>query len=306
MAVTAQDVFSIAMDLIDERLDTGLLSESDTISYKVKTPGLLTLLQAELIKQGDIYSSYEMSNYPVTNLLGYNSEFDIRTFEGTEFTRECAGSAKSYYFEVDDDATVYIEDFTAGWNTLATINAAPTSSGFTSYSGIVTPTAGATRSRIRFGGSYYYRTVNRALFGVPFASAGDVPVYQPWVKKQMPSDFKSVNEIIEEKCQSYSQSSAYKWEGRRDLYMDYYFEGKLRIVYRPVPSVVTLMTDTLQVDDVTARTIMPYGLAAHLLLTENADSAAFFNQRYEELKVAASKQPPSSSEMIVNLYGGFG
>ena len=307
MTVTANDVFEITMDLIDERLDQGTLSEDDTISYLVKTPGLLTLLQAELIKQGDQFSSYEISNYPVPNLLGQNAHFNVIPFEGAELIFDCAGSVKAYYFEVDKAATVYIEDFNGGWNILATVSAVPTSSGFTSYSGVVTPSSGATRSRIRFVGSYYYRTVNRALYGVPFASAEDVPVYQPWVKKQMPDDFKSVVEVIEAYPTTYYQTgAAYKWEGRRDFYMNYNFDGKIRIIYRPVPGIISAMVDELQVDDVTARTIMPYGLAAHLLLTENADSASFFNQRYEDLKFDASKMPPNASEQIENVYGGFG
>jgi hypothetical protein len=307
MAITAQDVFNITMDLIDERQDDGMLSTADTVSYLVKTPGLLTLLQAELIKQGDIYSTYEISNYPVPNLLGERSNFDVRPFEGTELTYECAGSAKAYYFEVDNDAAVYVEDYNGSWNTLSTITTAPNTSGFTAYKGVVTPSSGATRSRLRFTGSYYYRNTNRALFGVAFASAGDVPVYQHWVKNTMPADFKSVNEIINEYCDgNYIQSSGYKWEGRRDLYVDYYYKGKIRIVYRPVPGTIAAITDSMQVDDVTARTIIPYGLAAHLLLTENADSAGFFQQRYDELKAIASKMPPAASEMIENMYGGFG
>ncbi|OMF38774.1 hypothetical protein BK133_00795 [Paenibacillus sp. FSL H8-0548] len=306
MATTAQEVFGIAMDLIDERLDTGLLSESDTVSYKVKTPGLLTILQSELIKQGDLFKTYEIANKPITNLLGYTSELDIMEFTGTEFIRECIGSAKAYYFEVDRVGTVYVEDYNGAWNTLATITTTNTPNGFTAYKGVVTPSSGATKSRLRFTGSYYYKTINRALFDIPFALAADVPDYRPWVKKQMPNDFKSVNEIVEEfPNRQYANPANYKWEGKRDLYMNYYFEGNIRVVYRPIPSIVAAMTDTLQVDDVTARTIIPYGLGAHLLLTENADVAGFLQQRYEELKAEASKSPPTASETINNVYGGF-
>lgn len=306
MATTAQEVFGLAMDLIDERLDTGLLSESDTVSYKVKTPGLLTILQSELIKQGDLFSTYEIANKPLTNMLGYTSEFDIMEFTGTEIIRECIGSAKSYYFEVDRVGTVYVEDYNGAWNTLATITTTNTPNGFTAYKGLVTSSSGATKSRLRFTGSYYYKTVNRALFAAPFALAADVPDYRPWVKKQMPADFKSVNEIVEEfPDRQYANLSNYKWEGKRDLYINYYFIGNVRVVYRPIPNIVTALTDSMQVDDVTARTILPYGLGAHLLLTENADVAGFLQQRYEELKASASKNPPSASEMINNVYGGF-
>jgi hypothetical protein len=305
VATTAQQVFDWTMDLIDERLNTGLISASDTISYNVKSPGILTLLQTELIKQGDVYSTYSISNYPVNNLLGQRSNFDIRPFEGTELTFVADGSAKAYYFEVDDDATVYVEDFNGAWNTLQTVNAAPTASGFTAYKGIVTPSSGAYKSRLRFGGTYYYRTVNRALFGVSFASASDVPDYRAWILKQMPSDFKSVDEIIQESVDEYAINASYKWEGKRDLYMDYYFQGNLRIVYRPIPAVITALSDTLVLDDVTARMVLPFGLAAHLMLEENAATASYFNQRYEELKRQATKGPPSPTEKITDLYGGL-
>ena len=305
LATTAQQVFDWTMDLIDERLDSGLISVSDTISYNVKTPGILTLLQTELIKQGDLFSTYSISYYPVNNLLGMRSNFDIRPFEGTELTFEANGSAKAYYFEVDDDATVYVEDYTSGWNTLQTVTATPTASGFTAYKGIVTPTNGATKSRLRFAGTYYYRTVNRALFGVSFASGSDVPDYRAWILKQMPSDFKSVNEVIQEIVDEYAVNASYKWEGKRDLYLDYYFQGNLRIVYRPIPSVITALSNTLLLDDVTCRMVLPYGLAAHLMLDENSAMASYFNSRYEELKRQATKGPPAPTEKITELYGGF-
>jgi len=306
MAVTAQEVFNLAMDLLGEREETGVIDETDTKTYNVKTPGILTLLQAELIKQGEIFKKYEISNKPIENKLGYISNFDIQAFEGTELTFECSSPCKAYYFEVDNDATVYVEDYTSGWNTLATINATPTTSGFTAYKGVVTPTPGATRSRLRFTGNYYYRTINRALFNIPFASADEVPDYRPWVKKEMPNDFKSIDQIINEYPErQYSKDANYKWEGRKDLYINYYYNGIVRVIYRPIPDVITALTDTLQVDDVTARTILPYGLAAHLLLDENPDVANFFQQRYEELKALVALKQPVSEETIINLYGGF-
>jgi hypothetical protein len=303
MATTALQVFNWTMDLIDERLDSGVVSPSDTISYNVKTPGILTILQNELIKQGDVYATVEFSNFPVTNLLGDRAELNVRVFEGTPWTVECNQVAKGYYFEVDSPATVYVEDFNGTWNTLATINATPTASGFTAYKGAVTPTNGAYRSRLRFGGNTYYRSVNRALYGVSFAS--DIPDYRPWILKTMPSDFKSVDEVIQEVLDDYSQKANYKWEGKNRLYMDYFFKGNLRIVYRPIPNVITLLTDTLQLDDVTARMVLPYGLAAHLMLEENAATAAYFNSRYEELKREATKRPPASIETITDVYGGL-
>lgn len=299
----AQEVFNISMALIDEYLDSGLVSAADTITYSAKTPSLLNLLQAELIKQGDLFSTYEISNYPVTNLLGFISNFDVKQYEGTELTYEATGSVKSYYFEVDRPATVYVEDFTTVWNILATVNAVPTASGYTAYKGLVTPTTGATKSRLRFAGSYYYRTINRAMFGASFALVADIPNYEPWVPIIMPTDFKSVNEVIEEFPErQYQNISNYKWEGRNKLYINYYYMGKIRVVYRPVPIAITTLTDSMQLDDVTCRTIVPCGLAAMLLIQENASVASFFQSRFEELKQTAGKQPPAASEQITNIY----
>lgn len=39
----------------------------------------------------------------------------------------------------------------------------------------------------------------------------------------------------------------------------------------------------IDLDDAIAQGVLPYGLAAHLLLGENDTMAAFFNQRYSEL-----------------------
>lgn len=306
MATTGTQCFAIAMDLIDERLDDGTISASDTLSYNVKSPGIINLLQSELIKQGDLYSAYEISNKPLTNLFGYLSGFDVIEFLGTELTYEATGSVKSWYFEVDRVGTVYIDDYNGSWNTLATQVTTNTPDGFTAYKGIVTPSSGATKSRMRFTGSYYYRITNRAMFAVPFELSADIPAFRPYVKKTMPDDFKSVNEIIEEfPDRQYANTATYRWEGRRDLYMSYYFTGNIRIVYRPTPTLITALTETLQLDDITCRTILPYGLASHLMLQENPSVASYFNGRYEELKKDASKKPPSATEMINNLYGTF-
>jgi hypothetical protein len=43
-------------------------------------------------------------------------------------------------------------------------------------------------------------------------------------------------------------------------------------------------TTPLQVDDKTGMAILPYGLAAHLLMTEDMNRAAFFNNTFDELK----------------------
>lgn len=75
---------------------------------------------------------------------------------------------------------------------------------------------------------------------------------------------------------------------------------------RPVCPLITDFTTPIGLDDGICQGVMPYGLAAHLLLDENTKMAAYFNQRYEELLDKAHRALPAGSEAIEDLYGGIG
>ena len=75
-------------------------------------------------------------------------------------------------------------------------------------------------------------------------------------------------------------------------------EGK-----RPIVDVIQNFTDFIQLDDYICQTVLPYGLAAQLLLDENPSAAAFFKQRYEELRDKLAAGFPRSSESITDVYG---
>ncbi len=74
---------------------------------------------------------------------------------------------------------------------------------------------------------------------------------------------------------------------------------------RPIAGYIGDFTSDIDLDDFLAQTIMPYGLAAHLLLFEDDAKAAFFQARYEELINKYGGDKPSESETIENLYGGI-
>ena len=82
------------------------------------------------------------------------------------------------------------------------------------------------------------------------------------------------------------------------------WEAGRRPVLRPIES----LYDTIDLDDYCAGTVMPYGLAAHLLLDENPSSAGYFQQRYEELlmKLRNGEGKLAASEDIVDVYGPVG
>ena len=75
---------------------------------------------------------------------------------------------------------------------------------------------------------------------------------------------------------------------------------------RPVPEFLDDLYTEIDLDDYICKSIMPYGLAAHLLLDENPTTASFFQQRYDELKAGLMRGVPGTSEDIEDGYGNRG
>ena len=78
---------------------------------------------------------------------------------------------------------------------------------------------------------------------------------------------------------------------------------------RPICPIMTDLDDEVGLDDYICQTVMPYGMAAHLLLDENPTSASFFNQRYMELLAMLRQgigRPVSGSEDIEDVYSHNG
>ena len=71
---------------------------------------------------------------------------------------------------------------------------------------------------------------------------------------------------------------------------------------RPVCPVLTSFEQYLDLDDVVAQTILPYGLAAHLQLDDNPTMASFFNDRYQELIYSVGAKKPAVWEGIPSMY----
>lgn len=75
---------------------------------------------------------------------------------------------------------------------------------------------------------------------------------------------------------------------------------------RPIAGLIREMEKPIDLDDYICQTLMPYGLAAHLMLQEDPAAAQFFQARYEELLNRLSRGLPSVSEDIEDVYGPNG
>ena len=80
--------------------------------------------------------------------------------------------------------------------------------------------------------------------------------------------------------------------------------GKAEPGKRPVCPEIADFDSPIGLDDVLCQGVLPYGLAAHLLLDENPAAASYFQQRYQELLGWARRGIPAVSEDITNVYGG--
>ena len=116
----------------------------------------------------------------------------------------------------------------------------------------------------------------------------------------MPSDFQTEEQIIEINGGRINASS-FRWENKK-LYIPDDFEGDIKIVYYPVPAMLTALTDTLVLDDITCRTILANGLASRLLTNEKRVLANYFNDLYTELKNKPRVKKPAPIETIQDKY----
>ena len=71
---------------------------------------------------------------------------------------------------------------------------------------------------------------------------------------------------------------------------------------RPICPAVETIESSIGLDDTLCTTVLPYGLAAHLLLGENNVMAGFFQPRYEDMREKL-KNAPASFDAITDVYG---
>ena len=93
-------------------------------------------------------------------------------------------------------------------------------------------------------------------------------------------------------------------QGELYIYSDTYKQGAKgkRSIAIPILNFTEPIAD---LDDYICRTVLPYGLAAHLLMDENPNVASTCLQRYEELKGKLMAGLNTGSEDIIDLYGGL-
>ena len=316
MAYTGTELFSRAIAILDELSDTGAVVTADVAEYQYRAPYLLDLWQHEMIKSGDAFKTFELDCFRKKNLLGDLSQMGIAIENNAQSQAYSATGAYCFYLEVDGDCVITFTEngavlagsysFNGGANTAftgtITITVPAGTTTFLPIKGILTAAGGNVTMTIT--GSYYFRHTNRALSPYKFATADKVPDFKPWVKVTMPTDFKSRSQIITEfpSWQYQEGSSSIKWEGANELYVLFSYEGLIRIKYVPVPTKITALTQTLEVDEITASS-GAYYLAEHFAMADqNTELADLCRKKFKELKLESMIKQPLQPAEIKDFY----
>jgi hypothetical protein len=232
-----------------------------------------------------IISTYSFSQNPILNQLGLLQGFDIVQHLNTDYVLTTAVGSRAYYFEVDRQCSVYIEEQINGvWTILNTITVPSTVTSFTAYKGLINPSSAANQVRIRFGGLYPYNIRNRYLCQYTFPTVNDIPDYTPYVKYTMPANFMKLKSIIHKSDpRVYEHMSDYKWEGKRVLVVNFFYTGSFDIEYYSYPADITSATDDSYVFevDIDACEAIPYYMGAMALVEENASISTILLNLYQ-------------------------
>lgn len=275
------EIYTRVIGLIDEYSANGELrtTAEDNIDYRLKFNRILDMIQKDMASVVRIAGTYSKTQFLIDNQLG-KEKFDTYQYISTDTSYEAIGSL-AYYFEVDGESVIYIEEETADdvWTILETINVPSAVTEMTAYKDLITASNVANNIRIRFSGDYPYQYCNVALYANTFKAASNIQPYELYIKYNMPDDFYQLDKITFRNFEYLDYNNNFTdfyWENPTTLFVRYDFKGKLEIRYWKVPDTIlsssTSPTDydstNLEVLE-TAQEVMVYGVAGNLLITEN-------------------------------------
>ena len=319
MSYSGTEIFNLAIAVIDGLSDSGAVSDSDVKEYKFRAPYLLDACSKENAKNSDQFKTYEVSCYRKINNLGDLDSFDAKEYTDSDITYETDKKTNCFHFGVDAPATVYIEELIGStWTNcngfyiadggvatafVGVINAVGVNLSFGYYKGILSPKNASNHIRLRFSGNYYYRFNCRALSPYKFPTADKVPDFKAWNRIEMPTDFKNRTQVISEyPSWQYEEDAGSKWENNNELYIQFAYEGIIRVNYIPVPEKITSLTQTIACDDITVMNYVYYLAKMFALADQNTELANVCSAKYKELKQASMMKEPLTNSEIIDVY----
>jgi hypothetical protein len=290
-----------------------LLNEYQTVTANIdlnvvnRVDEQINMCYMELATKDKVSASFWISQFPIPNLLyptsnQNNTNFDQNGYDGGMFITDsylntplnyAAGSAGSYYFEVDSNCNVDIYEVSSvGTATLQTLSITGISI-FTPYVGFITAAGSGDSLMLSFyttGSTFNVRNV--ALYQYTFNGVtASIPSYVPWVVYDVPTDYYAINRMRYRYYNDYRTFSDYRIENglanNWQVYIQRSYRGEFVFDYWRMPSAVTGDTQTFEIRDAYAY-IIPWGAAGAIMLGNgfNAKVGTIMLQSYEQKKAS--------------------
>lgn len=300
MALTLGEAISKAIKLIDEYSINGkVISDIKNADYLNKMREIADMAQMELIRFRKIPAVYEIVQTPLTNLISSKPTQQLIYHRDTDLTYSALG-ALSYYFEIDNIATVLIK--VDGVQVAQIDNA--TKGSFTAYKDFVPGATATTNVSLVFSGPYLYNIKNIALYSSLYPSKEDIPRFSVKRRYTMPDDFMALQKfILEDTSENYITAMDYYWEDPKTLVMDYSYEGTLRIQYFRYPTKITEDTPDDYEFEVAPEVanLIPYYLAWNSKSSEEPQLAGQLRRIYETMLANLEPAPSAGIEVMQDV-----
>lgn len=274
----------MALDLVVESIVNGIaVPSAKNNDYLLLHNTLANSAQIEISQIKKIHAKHSITQNPIDNQLGRFQGFDMIQHLDTDLVETQAVGSRAYYFEVDNNATIYFEEYTGGiWVQIKASISHVGVGGFTAYKGLLSPSSLTNDVRIRFSGNFPYNIRNRALYAYTFSSVANVPDYTPYISYTLPTDFMELNKVVYRgDTRVYDNYMGYKWEGRRTIVLNYYEQGSFDVLYYKYPTAITPTSlDTVEYEvDIEAQPLIPLYVASKWVAEEKPTmSAILFNE----------------------------
>lgn len=122
-----------------------------------------------------------------------------------------------------------------------------------------------------------------------------------WLPYQLPDNFGELDRMVLADGR-YKLDQMAQLEGYKTLYLSPYFEGTIRVVYKPRPPRLTDFSAVLPINNVLSEQYMVFYVAAKIAMTELPDRADYFEQKANDLLIRAMQPQPAQEIPIVNVY----
>lgn len=281
--INIKEIREKVLKIIDEYSNKGVVTpDSRNADYIIRINDFIDVAQREIMQYKFINGEKDITQNTLPNLLG-NKYYMYQHLEDDMIYS--AQYAKSFYFEVDNIATIVIEEEIQPnvWYALLTLTNT-TKSLYNIFKGNIPYINYGDAIRIRFTGPYVYNFRYPCLYKYNFPIDTDVPDYTPYIRYVLPADYYRFNKIITETdYKMYQQIQSFRWETRITLIIPNSIVGNIKFLYFKYPIQIDNNTlDSFELElDTEAQELVPFYVAQLLLKVQNPPISNIIFQEYQ-------------------------